>query len=216
MKKALLKQLLHLGIFCLLVITVVGCSDASYLETFESVKAWEVEEYEGVKTDVVEERLHLTVDFPDSMFFATAGRRNLENGLYQLEVEAVEGSAESAYGMIFRATPNATDFYYFLVSADGFYSVGGCQNGCKDGDLIRIGDNMWTGTEAIATGLNQKHTLAVQAIGDQLTYSINGTEIGQFNNTSLAKGDIGVIVQTFDSSATVAFDNLSFTPIEGQ
>ena len=216
MTKAFPKQLLHLTIFCLATLVIAGCSDASYLETFESVKAWEVDEYEGVTTDVVDDRLHLTVDFPDSMFFATAGRRNLENGVYELEVEAVEGSAESAYGMIFRATPNATDFYYFLISADGFYSVGGCQNGCKDGDLIRIGDNMWTGTEAISTGLNQKHTLSVTAIGDQLTYAINGVQVGQFNNTSLTKGDIGVLVQTFDSSATIAFDNLSFVPLEGQ
>lgn len=202
-------------LFLLLVaLLVVSCGESGYLETFENSRAWSDTEQEGVSGAVVDEQLHLTVDLPESMFYTTMGRRNLEDGVFELDVQALDGSAESAFGLVFRATPNSTDFYYFLVSVDGFYSIGGCQNGCLEGDLIRIADNMWIQSDAIEQGLNQPHSLRVEAIGDSLAYFINGVEIGRFSNTAIPKGDIGILLQTFDSSATVAFDNLRFTPIE--
>ncbi len=210
-----MRRYCYLMTLLITMLALAGCSEATFLDTFDS-NAWDVDEYPGVHSAIVDERLQLTVDYPDSMFFMTAGRSNYDNGRYSVEVEAVDGSVESAYGIIFRATPNATDFYYFLISVDGFYSIGGCQNGCKDGNFVRVGDNMWSSSAAITPGLGQRHLLAVEAIGDNLTYYINDVEVGSYTNPNFIKGDLGILVQTFDSAATVAFDNLAFTPAENE
>ena len=196
------------------LLVLAGCGDSAYLETFDNSRAWSLDDQDGVSGGVVDERLQLTVDLPDSLYYTTMGQRNLQDGAFELEVEAVAGSAESAYGLIFRSTPAATDFYYFLISVDGYYSIGGCQNGCKEGDLIRIADDMWIKSDALEPGLNKPHKLRVETNGTELAYFIDGVEIGRFQNTILPKGDIGVLLQTFDSAATIAYDNLQFTPLE--
>lgn len=207
------KLLLFIAVLCLVPL-LAACGESGYEETFDNAREWELEDDQGVRGSVVDDTLHLTIDLPESLYYTTMGRRNMEDGVFEVDVTPVAGSAESAYGLVFRATPNATDFYYFLISVDGFYSIGGCQNGCLDGDLIRIADNMWTQSELIQTGLNATHTLRVDAVGEQLTYYINGQQLGQFSNATLPKGDIGILLQTFDSAATVSFDNLRFTPAE--
>lgn len=196
------------------LLILAGCGESTYIETFDNGSDWSLDAQDGVSGGVVDERLQLTIDLPNSLYYTTMGQRNLQDGAFELDVEAVAGSAESAYGLIFRATPNATDFYYFLISVDGYYSIGGCQNGCQDGDLIRIADDMWIQSVAIEPGLNIAHKLRVETNGTELAYFVDGEEVGRFQNTVLPKGDIGVLLQTFDSAATITYDNLQFTPLE--
>ena len=196
------------------LLLLASCSESDYVEEFTDESAWEVDQYEGVSSAIVDETLQLTVEFPESLFWTTAGRRNFQDGVFEVDVTPLSGSLEAAYGLVFRASPNASDFYYFLVSADGFYSIGGCQNGCADNDFLRIADAMWIESPLLQTGLDVTQSLRVEALGDQLAYFVDGEEIGRFEHPTFEKGDIGILLQTFDSSATVAFDNLKFTASE--
>lgn len=194
-----------------LCLVLMGCRGADYLETFEDADVWPLADQDGISAEIVNEQFQLTVDFPDSMFVTTAGRRNFADGAFQVDVEPLSGSAESAYGLVFRATPNADDFYFFLISADGYYSIGGCRDACDNDNFVRLADNMWTFSELITTGLNERHTLRVETVGEELTFYINDNLVDSFTNSSFTQGDIGLFMQTFDSPATVAFDNLTFT-----
>lgn len=196
---------------CLLL--VIGCRGADYVETFENEDAWPLAQQDGILAEIVNEQLQLTINFPDSQFVTTAGRRNFDDGVYQVEVEPLSGSAESAYGLVIRATPNADDFYFFLISTDGYYSIGGCRDACANDNFVRLADNMWTRSELIRPGLNERHTLRAEAVGDQLSFFIDDMPVDTFTNSSFTRGDIGIFMQTFDSPVTVAFDNLAFTPI---
>ncbi len=201
-------------LFSTLMLLLVNCGESSYLEEFTDDSTWEVDEFEGVSSEIADGKLELTVDFPESLFWTTAGKRNFDNGTFEVEVTPLEGSPEAAYGLIFRASPNASDFYFFLVSADGFYSIGGCQQNCAENDFFRIAEAMWIESDQLAQGLNQTQTLRVEANEDSLAYFVDDVEIGRYTHPTLTKGDIGILLQTFDSSATVAYDNLSFTPFE--
>ncbi len=198
-------------IVCLLLL--MGCRGADFVETFEDEDAWPLAAQDGVSADIINEQFQLTVDFPDSLFVTTAGRRNFDDGVFEVEVEPLSGSAESAYGLVLRATPNADDFYFFLISADGYYSIGGCRDSCDNDNFVRLADNMWTRSDLIRVGLNQRHTLRAEAVGDELTFYIDDNLVDSFTNSSFTRGDIGIFLQTFDSPATVAFDNLTFTPV---
>ncbi len=196
---------------CLLLL--MGCRGVDYIETFENEDAWPLAQQDGISAEIINEQLELTVDFPDSLFVTTAGRRNFDDGVIQVEVEPLSGSAESAYGLVFRATPSAEDFYFFLISADGYYSIGGCRDTCDNNNFVRLADNMWTQSDLIRTGLNERHTLRVELTGDNMVFYIDDNLVDSFKNSSFTRGDIGLFVQTFDSPATIAFDNLTFTTV---
>lgn len=196
----------------LLGLLAMAACGGQYRETFDSRLDWAVNGNNGVSGRVEEGEFLLSVDFPGSMFWTTAGRRNLANGVYEVEGQVISGSSETAYGLVFRAEDSARNFYYFLVSSDGYYSIGGCMEECVDNQFIPIAPEMWILTDTITPNANDRHTLRVEADGSVLAYFIDGVEIGRFTDTTLAAGDIGLFVQTFDSGATVAFDNLTFTP----
>ena len=199
-------------LFLLLSLLLLAACSGQYRETFDSRLDWAVNGNNGVSGRVEDGELLLSVDFPGSMFWTTAGRRNLANGVYEVEGQVISGSSETAYGLVFRAEDSARNFYYFLVSSDGYYSIGGCMEECVDNQFIPIAPEMWILTDTITPNANDRHTLRVEADGSVLAYFIDGVEIGRFTDTTLAAGDIGLFVQTFDSGATVAFDNLTFTP----
>ena len=199
-------------LFVLLSLLLLAACSGQYRETFDSRLDWAVNGNNGVSGRVEEGEFLLSVDFPGSMFWTTAGRRNLANGVYEVEGQVISGSSETAYGLVFRAEDSARNFYYFLVSSDGYYSIGGCMEECVDNQFIPIAPEMWILTDTITPNANDRHTLRVEADGSVLAYFIDGVEIGRFTDTTLAAGDIGLFVQTFDSGATVAFDNLTFTP----
>ena len=204
--------MLKRSIALLLLLLLAACGGGQYRETFDSRLSWNVNGNNGVSGGVEDGELLLTVDFPGSMFWTSAGRRNLANGTFEVDAQVVSGSSETAYGLVFRAEDNARNFYYFLISADGYYSIGGCEEECIDNQFIPIAPAMWILTDTIVPNANDRHTLRVEANGSDLAYFIDGVEIGRFRDTTLAAGDVGVFVQTFDSGATVAFDNLTFTP----
>ncbi|MGB1250724.1 MAG: hypothetical protein ACPG8W_08950 [Candidatus Promineifilaceae bacterium] len=195
-----------------LVLLLAACGGGRYRETFDNRLSWNVNGNNGVSGGVNDGEFILSVDFPGSMFWTTAGRRNLGNGTFEVEAQVVSGSSETAYGLVFRAEDSARDFYYFLISSDGYYSIGGCKEECVDNKFIPIAPEMWILTDKITPHTNARHNLRVIADGSDLAYYIDGVEVGRFRDTTLAAGDIGLFVQTFDSGATVAFDNLSFTP----
>lgn len=204
-----------LALLALLVLSGCGLLRADFEETFDNPSAWAIRNIDYVTTEVVDERLHMTIDFPDSMFWTTAGRRNLADGRFAVTVEPLAGSVEAAYGLVLRASPGGEDFYFFLISADGYYSVGSCREGCTNVDaLTALGDALWTPSPLITTGLNQTHTLAVDAVGDTLIFYINDQEVARRTDDAFTQGDIGIMLQTFDSAAAVAFDDLRFTPTD--
>lgn len=201
----------------ILIITTTSCGlfrDDLHL-TFDDNENWNVPTLEGIRGSVQDGRFLFETDWPDSTFWSAAGAPNFEDGTYEVTVSPVNGSKESAGGLFFRADPAGSAFYYFMVSTDGFYTVGGCFNECTaTEDFIPMTQPTWQQADTINAGLGTTNQLRVIANGADMQFFINETEIAQFSESNLEKGDLGFIMQTFDAGATIAFDELHFTPTE--
>ena len=195
-----------------LVLSVAGCSffGGDYIQPFERASVWAVEPQNGVDLHVYNQRLVLGISLPDTQYWTLAGRNRMGDGTYRVVAEQIEGSSSAAYGLVFGAT-ELTDFLYFMVSSDGFYSLGRCVNGCEEPtDVTYFGPTPWQQNNSIALGLNQPHTIQAVVSGSRVTLSIDGTEVGTINDVPTGIGDIGVILQSFDAGAVVAFDDLTY------
>lgn len=210
-------MLKKVSLLVVLTSLLAGCSlfSKEYINTFDDSAAWGVSGGVGVSAEVLNERLEFESQMPGTVLWSTAGRSDFENGTYSLDTAALSGSQEVASGLIFRADPAAGSFYYFLVSADGAYSIGGCYNNCEaQEDFIPLTSPAWITSPMVKAGFDQTNSLSVMAEGDQLQFMINGESAETFTTAELPKGDIGLLVRTFDSGAKVSFDNLIFQPLE--
>lgn len=80
------------------------------------------------------------------------------------------GVNENAFGVVFRRQ-DARNYYVFLISGDGYYRIKRIINGVEK-DL-----NVWNFSESIQQGIGAINTLRISAIGDQLSFFINDTQL---------------------------------------
>jgi len=138
---------------------------------------------------------------------------------------------------IFDSTGGASsiNYYTFLISSDGYYSVWKVENGVEK----RL--SAWIQTPAVNQDLNASNTIRVVARGSQFQFFINGEQMllcipddpaatstyaggecfdgtmqGVLTDESIATGQIGVIAQatqTGGGGVAIQFDNLTvFSP----
>lgn len=80
------------------------------------------------------------------------------------------GTNENAFGVVFRRT-DARNYYVFLISGDGYYRIKRITNGVEK-DL-----NVWNASDVINQGIGAINTLRISAIGDQLAFFVNDTQL---------------------------------------
>lgn len=148
---------------------------------------------------------------------------------FDLTVQArpLEGPEDNGYGVMFRVQ-DASNYYQFLVSSDGFYAVQRAING----EIKLL--SAWIDSPIVTTGLNVVNTLRVVAVGDRFQFYVNGQRVplcipndpaarstysldtcieGTMQDTlidsSIASGRLGVVAQSFEEPGVVVeFDNL--------
>ncbi|HEX2622220.1 MAG TPA: hypothetical protein VHL11_18810 [Phototrophicaceae bacterium] len=175
--------------------------------------------------------MQLTLDNPNDSVYAPL---RWYFGDFDLQVEAtVTGGVENnGFGVIFRQT-DRKNYYYFLISADGYYQLVRVLNG-----TARTMSN-WIPSPAIETGIMAKNQIRVVGQGDQFAFYVNNQRLavcipdnpeaestydefaeeckaGQmleiFTDTALTYGHPGVIaISLNDPDVEVAFDNLIVT-----
>jgi len=123
----------------------------------------------------------------------------LSDFMMSVNVHLVRG--DGTYGVTFRAQDEGE--YAFKVTYGGQYS-------------LQFGDNSgWTKltdwTETGVEGDSVPRRIAVRAEGDHFTMYVNDQQVGEFSDSRLKKGTVGLIVSTFDDSSIteVKFDNLT-------
>lgn len=121
----------------------------------------------------------------------------------RLEVDAgkLAGPDENRIGLICRS--NGKDYYFFLISSDGYYGVGLF----KDDQVSMLGQSEMLNSTNINMGLAINH-LRADCVGDTLTFYVNGFEVAKVKDTSLTSGDFGILAGTFTTPGVdVVFDN---------
>lgn len=208
-----MKNGLRLGLFLLLFVAACARNEP-YLATFDEAGAWAVGDELDVNGAIVDGRYELTVKASVGAFWTTANEQ-FSSGIYTVEATQTAGTLDAGYGMMFRVNNESNSFYLFEISSDGFVWIGLCENACSN-ETILVGNNPagWFESDAIVTGLGETNTLRVEAEQGNLIFFINDIEVGRRTDTTLAAGDIGLLVETLGiGDVTVAFDNFSVTPL---
>jgi hypothetical protein len=111
------------------------------------------------------------------------------------------GPDENRIGLICRYT--GTDYYFFIVTSDGFYGIGLFSGG----QAALLGQSEMQASNNIKTGLAVNHIRA-DCLGNTLTFYINGLQVASVQDATLASGDVGLLAGTFSQpGADVIFDN---------
>lgn len=122
----------------------------------------------------------------------------------RMEVDAMTaaGPQENRLGLVCRLK-NDANFYYFIISADGYYAIGKV----KDGQWSLLSAEQMQQSNTIHTGTQANH-LRADCIGNLLILYVNDQLAGSAQDADFSSGDVGLLAGAFDTPGVdVYFDN---------
>lgn len=182
---------------------------SSYATTFDSADQWTQTISRQADIFIQNGRLHILVKQADVLAWSVAGLM-VDNVSIDVEAILIEGPQDNSFGIIARRLDDE-NLYSFQISSDGYFLI---QKRLKGRWRNLSGD--WQPSPAIRTGRQTNH-LRVVCRGNLLTFSVNGTQLVQVSDDSLARGDVGVIAGTMaEPGVHIAFDNIRVNILEGK
>jgi len=155
---------------------------------------------EGI-TDYVNGGYRFLVNVPQVDYWANPGF-NYRNVVIEVDATKVGGPDDNDFGIICRYQPTA-NFYFFLVSSDGFYAIGKME----EGETIYIEPDQMYPSDVVFQGEVINH-LRAECIGSRLALIVNGELVVETEDSTFQEGDVGLIAGTFDEPGTdIRFDN---------
>jgi len=121
-----------------------------------------------------------------------------------VEVDAVKagGPDDNDFGVICRYQ-NTDNFYFFLISSDGFYAIAKMEAG----ESAFIEPDQMYSSDAILQGEAANH-LRAECVGSRLALAVNGVLVAETEDDTFADGDVGLIAGAFDEPGVdIRFDN---------
>jgi hypothetical protein len=164
------------------------------------VSGWDHTQYEQGVSDYYGGAYRILVNALDLNIWSTPHRSYAD---VRIEVDAgkLSGPDENRIGVICRS--DGRNFYFFIVSSDGYYGLGLFQNGQTN----LLGQDQMQRSDAIRTGMAVNH-LRLDCSGEELSAYANGSLLAKAKDASLKQGDIGVLAGTFKKTgADIVFDN---------
>ncbi len=162
----------------------------------------QVEVDEGV-TDYIDGVYRIFVNTVNTDVWANPG---LDFTDTYIEVDAAKaaGDDNNDFGVICRYQ-NGENFYFFVVSSDGYYGIGKVING----EQQLIGTDSMPPSEVINQG-NASNHLRAGCVGNQLSLAVNGELLAEYGDADLTSGDVGLLAGSFENPGTdIRFDNFS-------
>lgn len=133
--------------------------------------------------------------------FWTSPSRNFTDVRIEVDEGKLAGPDENRIGLVCRF--NGSDYYFFIVSSDGYYGMGIFSGG----KATLLGQSEMQPSENINKGLAINH-LRADCVGSTLTFYVNGFQIAQAQDVTLASGDVGILAGTFATPGVdIVFDN---------
>ncbi|UCF60230.1 MAG: hypothetical protein JSV37_10735 [Anaerolineaceae bacterium] len=154
-------------------------------------------------TDYQNGGYRIAIFTPDTNVWA---RPHLDLGdtVIQVLTTKLDGPDDNVFGVLCRYQ-DARNFYFFLISSDGYCTIGIYQ----DGSEILLSSDAMLPFEAINQGEDTNHIRA-DCVGEELSLYINGALAAQARASDWAQGDVGLIAGTYDKPGTdILFENFS-------
>ncbi|MGC9399623.1 MAG: hypothetical protein ACP5HM_10870 [Anaerolineae bacterium] len=196
------------GLVFLSLMLIVGCGGraTSFSDDFsDPASGWGAASTETYVRGYDSGRYLIRLDVPNWFVWVTGGYTYRDVSL-EATIRS-EGAVDNHYGLICRAGEQG--FYYFAVSADGYYAI---FRHHEDGTLQPLNERAMVRSPLIHTGGASNRLLAV-CEGTTLTLYVNGERVAQVEDATLQKGDVGMAAGTARGASTtlVWFDDLKVT-----
>ena len=208
------KELYLLAMISVLVAAALACSLGAGTESeplpegvlfkddfSDTSSGWDrVDVAEGI-TDYADGVYRILVNSASTDVWANPGL-NFDDTTIEVEATKVGGPDDNDFGLICRYD-DKSNFYFFIISSDGYYGVGKVING----EQILLGEEELIPSDAIKTG-NVTNDIQVDCVDSTLTLFTNGSQLISVDDSSFASGDVGLIAGSFDTPGTdIHFDN---------
>ncbi len=207
-----MKRLIYLSVF--LFLSALACSTTSiaaslvpsggvlYQDYFSDPKSgWGEMNKPAGQTGYIKDTYHIFVNKPDTNIWTHPGKDYSDVRL-EVSLLPVSGTLSNRMGLICRLKDDK-NFYFFVISADGFYGIGKV----KAGQATLLSGSEMLPSESILTG-NQINQVRADCAGDKLSFYANGKLLASVNDKDFSSGDVGILAGTFDLPNTdVYFDN---------
>ena len=174
--------------------------------------AWSLDSDDTVTYRVTGRSLNVEMISSNWMGWSVATGVSAGDLLFEADATLRAGPEDAEFGLLVRESPgdNGGNFYFFAVTAQGYYSfwksVGGAWTALVP----------WTASDAIAPGLGATNRLGVLAEGATFTLVVNDQPLAQVDDATFAEGRVALAVGTFDTGgAEVAFDNVTLWALGG-
>ncbi len=136
---------------------------------------------------------------PKLNFWSTPDK-NFGDVRVEADVTKLNGPDENRAGLICRYQNG--DYYFFIVSSDGFYTVGKFIGG----QILLLGQEQMQASELILP--NSMNHLRADCIGNTLTFYVNFSQVASVQDSDFANGDVGVLAGSFTQPGVdVLFQN---------
>jgi hypothetical protein len=174
-----------------------------------TTSGWDRHTGADLTTDYVDGRYVVEVVDPGVDVWARPGL-NLADVEFEAETQYIAGPDNNEFGLICRyerAGDGRNSFYFFFVSSDGYYALGKVVRDART--ILSPGEGSFQPTDAVQLGADAVNVLTATCSGTHFALAVNATLVGEFDDTELARGDVGVIAGTFDEGGVhIAFDNV--------
>lgn len=126
----------------------------------------------------------------------------------EVEVTPLTPFSDIGAGVMCRAdTSNNGDGYYFMINANGYYSI---QVGEGD-NIVPLVD--WEQSRAVNAGIDRNVIRAV-CLGDQLAMYVNDELVASVVDTTYSSGFAGLAVAAGNNGVDMSFDNVTLYSIQ--
>lgn len=201
-------------LLCLLLIPALACSTTSiaeslvpsggvlYQDFFSNPQSgWgELKDTAGV-AGYIDGAYHIVIN-QDQVNLWTHPGKDFSTVHEEVSIMPFAGPKANRMGLICRLQ-NDKNFYFFVISADGYYGIGKIKDGQTS---LLTGDEMLP-HNSILTG-SQINRMRADCIGNLLTLYVNNVLVTSVQDGDFASGDVGILAGSFDQSgADIYFDN---------
>ncbi len=161
-----------------------------YQENFaNNTSGWDRVLNDGGIMDYDSGGYRILVRQPKMNFWSTPAG-NFGDVRVEADVTRLNGPDENRAGLMCRYQNG--NYYFFVVSNDGFYAIGKFTNG----QAILIGQESMVASDVIQVeGANH---LRADCIGTTLTFYVNDTQVASTLDADFATGGVGVLAGSFD------------------
>lgn len=156
-------------------------------------------------TDYADGAYRIYVNTSDSDVWANPGLK-FDDVYVEVDATKIGGADDNDYGVVCRYQ-DGDNFYFFVISSDGYYGVGKV----LQGEQQLIGMDSMPPSEVIKKG-NVTNHLRAGCVGNKLSLTINDQLLGEYDGTDFTSGDVGLVAGSFsEAGVDIHFDNFVVT-----